>query len=61
MYLSLSKDFTHNYTPPAPDPIVLPVGYMDQPTGLLHIYLWRYYVAGREGGYPDNLFGRLSG
>ena len=21
--------------------IVLPVGYMDQPTGLLHIYPWR--------------------
>ena len=26
---------------PARTSIVLPVGYMDQPTGLLHIYLWR--------------------
>ena len=26
---------------PAWTSIDLPVGYMDQPTGLLHIYLWR--------------------
>ena len=30
-------------TPPVPagTSIILPVGYMRQPTGLLHIYLWR--------------------
>ena len=27
------------YTPPGRTSIVLPVGYMNQPTGLLHIYL----------------------
>ena len=39
--------------------IVLPVGYMDQPTGLLHME--DGYVAGRGGGYSDNLLRRLSG
>ena len=48
--------------------IVLPVGYMDQPTGLLHIYLWRR-LCGRQrrrfiqitssGGYLDNLLRKL--
>ena len=41
--------------------IVLPVGYMDQPTGLLHIYLWRR-LCGRQGRrYSDALLTRLSG
>ena len=39
---------------PAGTSIVLPVGYMDQPTGLLQIYLWRR-LSGRSGGYVDNL------
>ena len=53
---------------PAGTSIDLPVGYMDQPTGLLHIYLWRR-LCGRQGkevfqitasgGYLDNLLGRL--
>ena len=43
---------------PAGTSIVLPVGYMDQPTGLLHIYLWRR-LCGRQG---RSLFlGRLCG
>ena len=43
---------------PAGTSIVLPVGYMDQPTGLLHIYLWRR-LCGRQG---RRLFlGRLCG
>ena len=33
---------------PAGTSIVLPVGYMDQPTGLLHISLWRR-LCGRKG------------
>ena len=33
---------------PAGTSIVLPVGYMDQPTGRLHISLWRR-LCGRQG------------
>ena len=33
---------------PAGPSIVLPVGHMDQPTGLLKIYLWRR-LCGRQG------------
>ena len=33
---------------PAERSIVLPVGYMGQPTGLLHTYLWRR-LCGRSG------------
>ena len=33
---------------PAGTSIVHPVGYMDQPTGLLHVYLWRR-LCGRQG------------
>ena len=53
---------------PAGTSFVLPVGYMDQPTGLLHVYLWRR-LCGRSGedviqitssqGFVDNIFGRL--
>ena len=32
---------------PAGTSIVLPVGYVNQPTGLLHIYLWRR-LCGRQ-------------
>ena len=47
---------------PAGTSIVLPVGYMDQPTGFLHINTYGGgYVAGRGGGFSDNLLRRLSG
>ena len=53
---------------PAETSIVLPVGYMDQPTGLLNINLWRKLCgkSGEEviqitssGGCVDNLLERL--
>ena len=31
-----------------PGPLLFPVGYMDQPTGLLHIHLWGR-LCGRQG------------
>ena len=46
---------------PAATSIVLPVGYMDQPTGLFHIIPGGGYVAARGGGYSDNLLRRFSG
>ena len=42
------KSFPRVILLPAGTYIVLSVGYMDQPTGLLHIYLWRR-LCGRQG------------